>query len=291
MAEDNFRASAEGIEHAQTVQRLLSGAYERALRVNSGVRQFHAAKKRAIVDTCVRKGYFTFHDFGCGKGGDLEKYSRAGASSVVGFDVDAPHLIEARVRARWCRIKSDFILQDVRSLTMQKGDVAVFFFSLSVIFRELSEFSNFLTSNSFSAVALSTLDGALVHDMDTQHLRIQRGDTRVVVSLHGSNTCEFVEETLFPSDDLRKALKSAGYVPTEVPFMNLIASGGDLLEKSEKEFCDMNFFGLWELPKSDTSTVRPREELEVQTCRIAESDEGPDPRRRRITRVSGNVNT
>lgn len=75
-----------------------SSARQRALGPAFPLKQYHNAIKRRLLEAFVRPGNVVV-DLACGRGGDLRKWVDVGASRVIGVDISAAALQEAR--ARW----------------------------------------------------------------------------------------------------------------------------------------------------------------------------------------------
>jgi SAM-dependent methyltransferase len=76
------------------------------------MRQYHNAVKKDLVSRVGTPGCRVL-DIGCGRGGDLNKWTHAGASFYVGLDVNADLLAEARERAKHTKMSTRFYEHDV----------------------------------------------------------------------------------------------------------------------------------------------------------------------------------
>lgn len=73
------------------------------------LRKFNNWVKAVLINIFVRNGDRVL-DLGCGKGGDVMKWTKAQVSQVVGIDIAEQSIEEARKRSAEARLNSDFIV-------------------------------------------------------------------------------------------------------------------------------------------------------------------------------------
>ena len=96
------------------------------------IRKAHNQHKRDIIEAVSREGLHVL-DVGCGFGGDLQKWRRAGVQ-VSMCDPSAEALEEAKSRAKGLKMHVNFYLGDIAACPNRKYDVLCYNFSLHYIF-------------------------------------------------------------------------------------------------------------------------------------------------------------
>lgn len=105
------------------------------------LRRAHNDAKRALIQSVTESGN-SILDVGCGFGGDLQKWHKAGANMSM-CDPVATALNEARERAKNMRLRVNFYEGDIHACPNRKYDIVCYNFSLHYIFatRELFQSS------------------------------------------------------------------------------------------------------------------------------------------------------
>jgi SAM-dependent methyltransferase len=129
------------------------------------LRRLHNQQKRRLIERVVTRGAYVL-DCGCGRGGDLHKWSSVGAL-VIGVDPDPASIEEARVRKHDMNIKT--VQFDVGDIFVGKlygpFDIICYNFSIHYIVQTLQE--------SAKAIAEATKVGGLLIGITPDIDRIQ----------------------------------------------------------------------------------------------------------------------
>jgi len=106
----------------------------------NSVRKYHNFVKRALIESSVVPGC-TVLDVGCGFGGDLGKWEKAGVTHIDACDPSEEALTEAMTRApTFKKLKVKFFHGDIHSCPKKQYDVICYNFSLHYIFRDKTLF-------------------------------------------------------------------------------------------------------------------------------------------------------
>ena len=100
------------------------------------IRKYHNAVKREIIMFATKPGNKVL-DVGCGFGGDLGKWEKAGVTNLDACDPSEDALVEATSRApTFKKLKTKFFHGDIFSCPKQQYDIICYNFSLHYIFKD-----------------------------------------------------------------------------------------------------------------------------------------------------------